>query len=290
MAGCLEVGASSVPNKADDGDMVVLCRDGGPSIPASDMLPICIVDMTFKYDNKTLLADISIAFPQGKLVAIVGSTPRAGRSTLLRLLGQSGAFATSGLIFVPTHLRVLHLCQEPVMLRLSAYRNLTFGRQDADPARVRAVVKELHIRHIEPLLTQKQNEDDHDWRLQLTYTDRAKMHLARALIMNPEVLVLQRPLHHYDRPAAKLIFEVIKKHVQLRGIALPTGSLDRRRPRTCFFAPEEADEALASDYIWKIDQQNVVVDAQHDSESEEQSAMMARTMKLMQESLKSMNE
>ena len=32
------------------------------------------------------------------------------------------------------------------------------------------------------------------WQDSLTYSEKVKLHLARALIMNPEVLVLQRPL------------------------------------------------------------------------------------------------
>ena len=32
------------------------------------------------------------------------------------------------------------------------------------------------------------------WQESLTYSEKVKLHLARALIMNPEVLVLQRPL------------------------------------------------------------------------------------------------
>lgn len=36
--------------------------------------------------------------------------------------------------------------------------------------------------------------DDETWHESLTYSEKVKIHLARALIMNPEVLVLQRPL------------------------------------------------------------------------------------------------
>lgn len=41
-------------------------------------------------------------------------------------------------------------------------------------------------------------QDSGSWLDGLTYTEKVKLHLSRALIMNPEVIVLQRPLHHYD--------------------------------------------------------------------------------------------
>ena len=37
-------------------------------------------------------------------------------------------------------------------------------------------------------------DDNESWSETLTYSEKVKIHLARALIMNPEVLVLQRPL------------------------------------------------------------------------------------------------
>jgi ABC-type uncharacterized transport system fused permease/ATPase subunit len=47
---------------------------------------------------------------------------------------------------------------------------------------------------IAALTKQNPQGDDETWHESLTYSEKVKIHLARALIMNPEVLVLQRPL------------------------------------------------------------------------------------------------
>lgn len=95
--------------------------------------------------------------------------------------------------------------------------------------------------------------------------------------MNPEVLVLQRPLHHYDADTAKMVLGLLKavrnsilrlfskEHVANRGLALPAQGREHRRPRTCFFTVEEKSQAImsfgkgtfcheaeAADVIWRI--------------------------------------
>merc|ERR1712176_365485 len=76
------------------------------------------------------------------------------------------------------------------------------------------------------------------WPLKMTYTEKAKLHLARALIMNAEVLVLQRPLSHYDEETGIGVLQLVREHVLGRGLMMPKESAGRRRPRTCFFVPE----------------------------------------------------
>ena len=85
------------------------------------------------------------------------------------------------------------------------------------------------------------------------YVKQVKVHIARAFILNPEVMVLQRPLHHFEATAAELILSVLKKHVAERGLAMPQGNAKRhRRPRTVFFSPETVAQARQADVIWQI--------------------------------------
>ena len=46
-------------------------------------------------------------------------------------------FPQQGFIFIPSHLRVLHVTQEAIVLTTSAWRNLTFGQRGLEPQRVR---------------------------------------------------------------------------------------------------------------------------------------------------------
>lgn len=215
----------------------------------------------------------------------------SGKSTLLRLLGHK-TFPKEGAIFIPTHLRILHVSQQPMLLGLSAWRNLVFGRPHATPSRVKAICEELgmpqtlemirkelgalcatetgrsrtdtgwdNFHNDQPDIAEdneeddKQSDDDSDeenWQERLSSTEIAKIHLARALIMNPEVMVLHRPLYSYDTPVANNIVRIISKHVENRGFHLSEDGRARRRPRTVFFTPTSLDQAEKADIVWRV--------------------------------------
>merc|ERR1711971_473955 len=92
-----------------------------------------------------------------------------------------------------------------------------------------------------------------NWSSILTYTEKVKVHLARAFVMNPELLVLQRPLHHFRDAAKQEIFTLIRQHVSNRGLSYPPGTVHNRRPRTCFMSTESRAQAMATDVYWEID-------------------------------------
>eukprot|EP00930_Biecheleria_cincta_P047101 TRINITY_DN32589_c0_g1_i1.p1 TRINITY_DN32589_c0_g1~~TRINITY_DN32589_c0_g1_i1.p1 ORF type:complete len:827 (-),score=142.55 TRINITY_DN32589_c0_g1_i1:24-2504(-) len=91
------------------------------------------------------------------------------------------------------------------------------------------------------------------WLTTITYSERVKICLARALIMNPEILILYRPFHHFDASTSTHLLQVIKKHHSNRGLCLPTESANARRPRSIFFSPETLDQAAEADVLWQID-------------------------------------
>ena len=51
--------------------------------------------------------------------------------------------------------------------------------------------------------------------------------------MNPEVLVVHKPLAHFDSQQANLVAEVLREFVDQRGVGQPFEELHMRRPRTC---------------------------------------------------------
>merc|ERR1712176_1633112 len=124
---------------------------------------------------------------------------------------------------------------------MSAWRNLTFGRPFADPDRVAAIVKDMGMYEIGDLI---QNPDDRvafgdgAWLDSISWTNRIKVPLARAFIMNPEVLILQRPLDHYvGTENFEPLLETIRSNVKMRGLHLEEdGPVNSRRPRTCFMS------------------------------------------------------
>merc|ERR1712087_109366 len=85
------------------------------------------------------------------------------------------------------------------------------------------------------------------WQDSATNTELAKISLARAFIMNPEVLVLHKPLYGLKEKTASLVLDLIREQVVHRGLCLPKKGTRNRRPRTVFFCTETAAQQKAAD-------------------------------------------
>lgn len=291
---------------------------------AADKLDIELCNISFEYTTAhgpiKILDDCVLAVAQATMVAIVGEHG-AGRSTLLGIMGQV-THPHNGFLFMPQHLRCLHVGQEPILLSLSLLDNLTFGgTPSGTPGRLGKILKGLKMPEVVKLLedemaasrekaaskTKKkpqhnevgtpakqvhaakqkkagntalnkmlpddegvesddeEGDDDDDtdfggWHERITYTDKVKIHLARALIVNPEVLVMQRPLYHFNKDTGAQIQSILKTFVERRGYMLPAGEEEeKRRPRTCFFVPEDVDQASKADKVWHLSAQSLKV-------------------------------
>eukprot|EP00913_Durusdinium_trenchii_P013705 g12868.t1 len=113
-----------------------------------DLVQIYGEDINFTYpsrpkDGGLLLEGATFTIKQGKLVAVAGPKG-SGKKTLLdrRAAGHAK-------LFIPPHLRVLHVSKDPQILpEISIFENLTFGPtdgQDEEPRRVLAICRRLGL-------------------------------------------------------------------------------------------------------------------------------------------------
>merc|ERR1712190_376750 len=147
--------------------------------------------------EKPLLTIQELTVPQGSRIAVL-SKAQGGRSTLLKLIGQR-LQPTEGRIFVPTQLRVLHVSQAPLMIRGSIWSNLVFGWKDVTQDRVFSILDDMEM-HVSKGCVRRSflsyEGENGDWVHAFPRSEIAKIHLARAFIMSPEVMVMQRPDSH----------------------------------------------------------------------------------------------
>lgn len=151
------------------------------------------------------------------------------------------------------------------MMSLSAYRNLVFGvtnPKDVNPQRVAAIVQSLELTRVANLIKDDlakvaagespDQSPDLAWLDRLTSTEKCRVHLARALIMNPEVLVLQKPLSSYSPEMAKMATNILSQYVRGRGLCLPEAGLKDRRPRTLFYSTVSGKGTLGDEVVWEL--------------------------------------
>jgi len=248
---------------------------------ATDAIPLTLVNLSVRNcEGQQVLKDVNMSVEQGRMIAIIG--PHASGKRLFLETMSDMLLPAAGSIFVPSHLRLLHVSRNPMFLRMSLTHNLSLGlpsHTKVNIARVKTIMRMLDLEDLIPVVDAEMriasprlstdNEmavdvgDAHEmadqnpkvlaWLDPLSHSTRAKLHIARALIDNPNVMVLQRPLHHFNEDVGNQILHVIRLHVESRGLGYPEDSVHSRRPRTVFFVPDSAAQATQADTIWQID-------------------------------------
>lgn len=153
-----------------------------------------------KKEEYPALKDVNLVFPNGKVSAIMGESG-SGKTTLLRALSRQldydGEIDSDGLDIATLsskERRLSYVMQEFALYpHLTVFDNLAFPLKleresyEAITSRVLDMAKELHI---EPLLSRKPR--------QLSTGQIQKVCLGRALIKNPDLIMLDEPLSNVD--------------------------------------------------------------------------------------------
>jgi len=225
-----------------------------------DSLPIIVSKVRFSYEqsaqaisqmNQTGTMKIS----QGEFVALVG--PRGqGKSTLLKILGGvilPDISEKDGNLFIPSHLRVLHVSMEPLFFRGTLLENLIFGVAPDDPdgrkERVVAICQRLGLPdNIQNLV----DTDDREWIHVLTQTQRYLLSICRALVANYEVCCMHKPSLVFDELDSETILQVLRDFVTYKGIEQDASTSYLRRPRTCIVTVEKTVGVDLADRIFCV--------------------------------------
>lgn len=86
----------------------------------------------------------------------------------------------------------------------------------------------------------------------MTSPDMMIIHLVRAFLTNPEVMVLHKPLRLFAPTKMAKVMTTMREHVDARGVGLPAEHVELRRPRTIFYSTENVSQVACADVIWRL--------------------------------------
>jgi ABC-type lipoprotein export system ATPase subunit len=200
------------------------------------------------------ITNCNMEINQGHLVVLVGHRGQ-GKSTILRLLGGV-LLPDSGDLFIPSHLRVIHVMAEPIFFTMTLLENLRYGvdvhkgksidEGEGSFDRIMRICNRLNMPETVIDLI-KQDEVMH-WDEILSMTQKALLHLARALIANPNVLVVHKPTMVFNEVAAGVIMSALRSFVEDRGLEVQGESMNRRM-RTCILTSKDKHACTMADRI-----------------------------------------
>lgn len=173
-------------------------------------------DVGFSYGNQPLLEGVSLRVEPGERVALLGPNG-AGKSTVVSLLlglyrPDRGHLTADGTPYDELDVRALRramgvVLQDPVILPGTVADNIAFGRPDAARADIEAAARASTADAVIAELPDGLDTDVGDDGGLLSGGQRQRIAIARALMGDPRLLVLDEPSTHLDDAALAGLLE-----------------------------------------------------------------------------------
>lgn len=175
--------------------------------------------VSFSYeDGREVLQDINLTIPKGKNIAIVGASG-AGKSTLVDLIPRfydpsSGTISLDGTDlkdFRTKDLRSLigNVNQDPILFNDTIFNNIAFGVEGATMEQVIAAAK---IANAHDFIMEKEegyNTNIGDRGVKLSGGQRQRLSIARAILKNPPILILDEATASLDTESERMVQDAL---------------------------------------------------------------------------------
>lgn len=189
---------------------------------------IAFNNLTFHYPSRpdrAALQDFSLTVEPGETIALVGPSG-AGKTTLFQLLLRfydpaSGDIAIDGVSIEKTdpgalRSRIGLVPQEPVIFSANAWENIRAGRADASEKDVLAAAEAAAAKEFLEKLPQGLNSFLGEKGVRLSGGQKQRLAIARAIIRNPRILLLDEATNALDAESEHLVQQAITRLMEGR--------------------------------------------------------------------------
>jgi subfamily B ATP-binding cassette protein MsbA len=176
--------------------------------------------IAFRYEGteRDVLRDVSIRFPAGKTTAVIGHSG-AGKSTLIHLMLRlydptRGVVKVDGkpLPQLDLHMwrkRIAVVTQDVMLFNASAAENIAYGRAGAGPADVERAARLAGADAFLRALPQGYDTIVGDRGVRLSGGQKQRIALARALVREPEILILDEATNALDAETESFVQDAV---------------------------------------------------------------------------------
>ena len=185
--------------------------------------------VTFAYDNETILNDFSIDIPEGKVTGIIGRSG-SGKSTLLKLLMrfwkvQQGTVAVSGRSVEEINTENLRqmesfVTQQTHLFHDSIRNNLRIAKQDATDEELIAACRKASVHDFIMGLPKGYDTEVGELGDTLSGGERQRLGLARAFLHDAPFLLLDEPTSNLDSLNEAVILKALHEGCREKTVVL----------------------------------------------------------------------
>ena len=182
-------------------------------------------NVRFAYDDAVILDNINLIIEKGKTIALVGSSG-AGKSTLADLVPRfhdvtGGEVLIDGVNIKDYSLHSVRsqmsiVTQEPILFNDSIENNVRLGKADAAD---QEIIQAAKAANAHAFIMQKEHgykTNIGDRGSKLSGGERQRLTIARALLKNPPILILDEATSSLDTESERLVQDAINNMMQNR--------------------------------------------------------------------------
>lgn len=198
--------------------------------PKGEFEGLVIKNLSFSYSHlvsQPVLQAVSFTVQPGKKVALVGASG-AGKSTLLNLLLRFWDYSEGEITYNGQELHTLnpeewrkrigYVPQDPFLFNASVAENIRLGSVKATQEQVEEAAKQANLDDFVRSLPQGYETPVGELGAFLSGGERQRLSVARALVRNAPVLLLDEPTANLDRMNEEIVLESILSAAGEKGV------------------------------------------------------------------------
>lgn len=233
---------------------------GARDLPAQAQPRVVFQDVRFSYNgegNEAVLTDIDLVAEPGQTVAILGATG-SGKSTLVNLIPRFYDVSAGPILLNGIDLRALKqdslrahigtVPQETLLFSGTVRDNIRYGCPDASDEQVVAAARAAQAHEFIMALPQKYDARVEPRGANFSGGQKQRLAIARALLMQPQILILDDSTSAVDVETEIQIQEALE---------------DVMRHRTSFVVAQRISTVLKADKIIVLDKGRIVAEGTH---------------------------
>lgn len=214
-------------------------------------------NVSFAYDEKPILQEVSFSVQPGQRVALVGPTG-AGKTTIINLLlrfytPQQGRILVDGYDISTVDALSLRrqiglVLQDPLLFAGTVLENLRYGRPEATEEEVAALMRELGAEALIRSLPEGYATHVGERGVTLSQGQKQLIAIARTLLTRPRLLVLDEATAYVDRHSERVLHHALQRLME---------------GRTTLFIAHRLSSVQDADWILVLDKGRIVEQGTH---------------------------
>lgn len=223
-------------------------------------------NLSFKYQNDWVLKNINLKIEKGKTVALVGQSG-SGKTTLIDLLPrffdpQEGVILIDGVDireFTLSDLRhqMGNVNQEAILFNDTIFNNIRFGVNNATQEEVESAARIANADGFIRESSEGYQTNIGDRGVKLSGGQRQRISIARAVLKNPPILILDEATSSLDTESEKMVQDALDKLMENRTTLVVAHRLStiRKADEICVLHEGEIVERGNHDELIKLNGQ-----------------------------------